>query len=119
MKRAQRERRSGLSFGVAQALLWTTTMGGCVAPSLNSPSVMPTNSVSIPRTDSADSPPLVTMALEPSIDFGEVTAIYVTETFPSPFPPISGWGWLMPAKAAPLQVKVPWPSMAPGVRFSH
>jgi hypothetical protein len=32
----------------------------------------------------------------------------MTAIFPSPLPPISGWGWLAPPGATPLQVKTPW-----------
>jgi len=54
---------------------------------------------------------MVTVALEPSIEVGDVTAVYVTTTLESPGPPISGLDWVNPwAKAnhiTLLQLKVP------------
>ena len=53
-------------------------------------------------------PPLVTLSLEPPIDFDDLSAVYVVADFPSPAPQVSGWGWLGPTTTTCLQVKIPY-----------
>jgi len=76
---------------------------GCVAPPVSAPV--------IPVTSAATKQPMVIVALEPSIQVGDVSAVYVTATFPSPYPPVSGLDWVNPWASSNhvtvLQLKVP------------
>jgi hypothetical protein len=54
---------------------------------------------------------MVIVTLETSIQVGDVSTVYVTATFPSPYPPVSGLDWVNPwadsNHITVLQVKVP------------
>ena len=69
-------------------VLCPIALAGCVMPPVTTPSR--------PPASSASKEPMVTVAPGPSIEVGDVTAVYVTTTFPSPYPPITGLDWVNP-----------------------